>query len=79
MYDVSVYISEAEVAAFVAESELFVVHTEEVEDGRVKVVHVDLVLDRVLSELVSRAIDEAGFYAPSGQPNRKSSWIVVTA
>ena len=45
MYDVSVYISEAEVAAFVAESELFVVHTEEVEDGRVKVVHVDLVLD----------------------------------
>ena len=49
-------VGEAEVAAGVAVGELFVVEAEEVEDGGVEVVDVDLVVDGAEAEIVGFAV-----------------------
>src|SRR5206468_3210229 len=50
------HIGEAEVAAGVAVSQLLVIEAEQVQQGRVQVVHVDLVLHGVVAELVGGAV-----------------------
>ena len=49
-------IRQAEVAAGVAVGQFLVVEAQQPQDGGVQVVHVDLVLDRVVAELVGRAV-----------------------
>ena len=66
MHHVPVHIGQTEVAAFVTESELFVVHAEEVQDSGVEVMHVNLLLDRVLAEFVGFTINQSGPYSSSG-------------
>ena len=57
-------VGQAEVAAGVAVGELLVVEAEQVQDRRVQVVDVDLVLDRLEAELVGRAVRR-------GRPSRR--------
>ena len=51
-HDLAVHVGQAEVAALEAVGQLRVVEAEQVQDRRVQVVDVDLVLDRVEAELV---------------------------
>src|SRR5688572_22906222 len=52
LHDAAMDIGEAEVAAIVAIGEFFVIEAEQVQDGGVEVVHVDLFGDGVVAELV---------------------------
>ena len=68
--DVAVNVGEAVVAAAVAISRRFVVEPHHVQDGRVQVVDVDLVLDGVPAEFVGGPVDVAGL----ARRRRPSTW-----
>ncbi len=72
-------VGEAKIATGVAEGESFVIEAEQVEDGGVHIVHVDLVLDGVVAEVVGLAKAEAGFHAGTGQPLAEAARVVVAA
>ena len=55
------------------------VEAEQVQDGRVQVVDVDLVLDGVVAELVGRAVDDAALEAAAGHPHREAERVVIAA
>ena len=49
--------------------EFFMVDAEEVEDGGVKVMHVDGILGDVVAPVVRLAVRDAAFYTASGHPD----------
>src|SRR4051812_4186535 len=55
------------------------VNAQEVQDGRLEVVNVDLVDERIVAELVRFAIADAGLDAAAGHPNRESIRMMVAA
>ena len=56
MHDIAVHIGQAEISAGVVESQSFVVQTEQVQNGRVPIMDVDGVFDRLIAEIVSRTV-----------------------
>src|SRR5437763_690927 len=68
LHDATGYVGEAEVAALEAIGQLGVVEAQEVEEGRVQVVDVDLVLDRLEAEVVAGTQGDAGLDAAAGEP-----------
>jgi hypothetical protein len=74
---VAVDVGEAEVATGMGVGEFFVIEAEEVEDGGVHVMHVDLVLDGVVTEVVGFAEGEAGFDARACEPLAEAARVVV--
>ena len=54
--DVPVDVCEAEITASVAKGELFVIQPKQMEDRSVKIVHVDLVFDRLVTVIVCLAV-----------------------
>src|SRR4029078_12489403 len=66
--DVARHIGEAEIAPAVAIGQLGVIDAEQMEDGGVKVVDVDRLLDRLETEIVGRAVNLFRFSAPAPQP-----------
>ena len=75
----AVDVGQAEIAAGVAVGELFVVEAQQVQDRRVQIVDVDVVLDGREAELVGGAVDVAALHAAAGQPHREAVVIVVAA
>src|SRR6185312_16964773 len=73
------HVGEAEVAAQQLEGQLRVVDAEEVEHGRVEVVHGHRVLHRHVAELVRGAVGEAAADASPGHPDRKALDVMVAA
>src|SRR5262249_54870483 len=59
--------------------EPLVVEAEQVQEGGVQVVDVDLVRDGGEAELVGGAVDVAAFDAAAGQPHREAVVVVVAA
>ena len=49
------------------------------QDGRVQIVDVNLVLDGVVSEFIRGAVDDAGLEAAAGHPHREAERIVIAA
>ena len=78
MNDAAFDIGQAEVAAAVGVGQFFVVKAELVENGGVKVVDVDFVLDSGEAKVVGGSVDRAAFNAASGQPHRESVGIVIS-
>src|SRR4051812_37657249 len=76
-YHRSVDVGQAEVAAGVAVGQALVVEPEEVKEGGVEVVDVDLVLDGGEAELVGRAVGVTALHAAAGQPDREAVMVVV--
>ena len=76
--NVAVHVGEAEVAAGVVVGEAFVVEAEEVEDGGLEVVDVDLVLGDVEAEVVGFAVG-AGLGAAAGHEGGEGLRVVVAA
>ena len=70
-------IGEAEVAAAVAVGELFVIETEEVEQGGLEVVHVDAVLHGAEAEVVSGAVGLTAAHPGPGQPDGEAVVVVI--
>ena len=69
MHDVTVDIGQAEVAAVVAEGELFVIKAQQVEYGGVEIVMRDAVLDGVHAELIGRAVRDPRLDAAARHPH----------
>jgi hypothetical protein len=59
----AIHIGEPEIASGIAVSEAQVVDAEEVQDGGMEIMHVDLVLHRVVAELIRLAIRHAALHA----------------
>ena len=66
------HVAEAKVAAGIAVGELLVVESEQVQDGGVKVVDVNRLVDGAKAELVRRPVDEAALDAAAGEPHREA-------
>jgi len=79
LHHFAVDIGQAEVAAGVAVGELLVVHSEDVEDGGVEVVHVDFVFPGKVAEFVGGSVTVAGFDSSSGEPDGEAGRVVVAA
>src|SRR5260221_434204 len=62
-----------------AVGEPLVVEAQEVQDGGVQVVHVDLVLHGLVAELVGRSEGVAGLDAGAGEPDGEAVGVVVAA
>ena len=75
----AVHVGEPEIAAGVAIRQTLVVQAEQVQDRRVQVVEVDLVLDRVVAVVVGRAVRRPGFTPPPASHMVNASRIVVAA
>ncbi len=75
--DLTADIGEAMITSVVAEGELFVIETEQVEEGGVQIVHVDLAIHGEVPEVVGGAPREPGFHATPGQPGGEAAGIVI--
>ena len=69
-------VGEAEIAPLVAPRELLVIKTEEVQDGGVEVVEVDLSGDRTEAECIGLAVHEAAFDSAAGHPGAEALGLV---
>ena len=73
------HVGEAEVSALEAVGELFVVEAEEVEEGGVEVVDVDLAVDDAEAEFVALAVDVTTLEAGAGHPHCEGFNVVIAA
>src|SRR5213593_782271 len=74
---VAVDIRESEIAAIVAIGELFVIEAEQVQDGGVQVMNMDLVFHRAIAEFIGGPEGLAAPDATAGQPNAKRPAVMV--
>src|SRR5260370_15911316 len=72
-------IREAHIAAAKAVSQPFVVDSQEMEQGGVQVVNLDLVFDDEVAVVVGGAVDGSALAAATGQPDRETKGIVIAA
>ena len=79
MDDVAVDVDEAEIAAVVAVGEPFVVQAQEVEDGGVKIVMRDSVLDGVHAQFVGGAVGDPPFDASARHPHGEAVMVMAAA
>src|SRR5690349_25056985 len=63
-----VIVRQAEVAAVIAVSQLFVIKAEQPENSGMQIMNVDLVLDGTRPKLVGCPIDSPAFNSAAGQP-----------
>ena len=79
MHDIAVDVGQAEVAAVVAEGELFVIQAQQVEDGGVEIVMRDAVLDGVHAELVGGAVGDPRLDATARHPHGEAVMVMAAA
>ena len=79
LHDVAVDVGEAVVTALEAVGEAFVIEAEEMHDGRLQVVDVDLVLHAGEAHLVGLAELKAALHAAAGHHDREAVGVVVAA
>ncbi len=72
-------IGESHVAASVSEGQQRVVESQQMEDGGVPVVNVDLVDDRLVAEFIGCAISKTGSNTSARHPDGVTQMIVVPA
>ena len=75
-HHLAIDVGEAEIAPLVAPRELLVIKTEEVQDGGVEVVEVDLSGDRTEAECIGLAVHEAAFDSAAGHPGAEALGLV---
>ena len=75
--DLPVNVGQAEVTPGIAIGQALVIKPQQMKQSGVEIVHVDLVLDRLVAELVGCAIGEAGLDATASQPGREPLGIVI--
>ncbi len=78
-HDLPIDVGEAEVAASIAIGELFVINTKEVQDGGMKVMHMDFLLHGVHAYFISGAIGETSAHPTTGEKGAEGRMMVVPA
>ena len=71
--------SEADIEALELRGEAVMIDAEEGEDGGVKVMHADNVLDGTVAEFIGSPIGGAGFDAASGEKQTEAEDVMVAA
>ena len=79
MQNFAIDIGQANIAAAEAEGQSLVIEPEQVEDRRMQVMDLDLILHNFIAVLIGGAVDGAAFDAAAGQPATESIRIVVAA
>ena len=77
--DVSIHVRQAEIASGIAVGETCVIETQQMQHGRVQVVHWDAIFDGVISVVVGVAVGKAPFDTSAGQPDGEPLRIVISA
>ena len=77
-HDFSMYIGEAVISPLITVGEAFMVDPHQVLNGRVKVMHVDGILGDVVAPIVGLTVGNAAFHTTTGQPDGKTTWMVVS-
>jgi len=67
----------AEIASRISISQLFMIDSHQMQDGRMQVVHVNFVFDRFESEIIRGAVDSSPFNSTTCQPHRETEGIVI--
>src|SRR5207244_2777245 len=70
-------ICQAKVAAGVAVGELLVVQAEQVQDGGVQIVHVNLIFDGVIAVVIRSAILHTGLNPAAGHPHGEAMGVMI--
>ncbi len=79
MNDVTMNVGEAAVDAVLADRELLVIDSHEVEDSGVDVVDVGFIDDGVVADLVGFTIADAAFDSAAGHPGGEAMGLVIAA
>src|SRR5262245_51769902 len=77
LHHVAVHIGQPEVAALEPEREPFVVDPQQVQHGRLEVVHVHRLVGNVVAEIVGGPVAEARPDPAAGHPDRETVWVMV--
>src|ERR1043165_4469710 len=72
-------IGQPKLAAAEAIGQAFVIDAEAVQDRRVQVVDVDVILGDVVAVLVGAAVDDAALDAAASEPVGETAWMVIAA
>src|SRR6185437_4589337 len=67
------------VAAIVEQGQPVMIDTQTMKNGRVQIVDVNAVLDRIQTDVVGGAVRDAAFDAAAGQPNGKAKRIMIAS
>src|SRR5205807_10384212 len=78
-HQLAVHVSQPEIAAGVTEDQVFVIQAEQVENRRLQIVHVDLVLHDMEAKLIGSAVSEAALDATAGHPDGKGLRMMIAA
>lgn len=77
MHHVPVDVGEPKVASIVAIGQALVIDSEQVKDRGVKVVHVDWIGDRSVSEVVGHAMGVSRFHPAAREPDGEGAGVVI--
>src|SRR6187549_2266599 len=77
--DVPVDVGQTEVAAGVAVGQLFVIETQQMQDGCVQIVNVDRGFDGVPAIFVRCSIGHSAFVSSTGQPHGEAEGMMIAA
>ena len=73
------HVGQPEIPAGVAVRQSLVVEAHQVQDGRVQVVDMHGIFNRLETEVIRGAVDQATFHTAPRQPERKTVMIMVAA
>ena len=66
-------------AAFVKVNQLLVVHTQEMKNCAVKIMHMQSILDSMQANFIRCTIDLTASNTATGKPHREAGWIVIAS
>src|ERR1043166_4560641 len=75
--DLAMDVGETEIAAGVAISQLLVIESEQMKDGRMKIMNVNRVFDHIHAQLVGRAINRAALDSATGEQHREGRVMMI--
>jgi len=73
------HVRQPEVAARVTVCQARVVEAQQMQDRRVQIMHMDLVLDGLVAEVIRRAVGHAALDAAAGENHGETPVVVVAA
>jgi hypothetical protein len=77
--DLAMHISQAEVATGMTESQPLMVESQDMKNGRLQIVDMNAVVDRVEADIIGGTQCNAGFDAAPGHPHAECLRMMVTA
>src|SRR5687767_9197766 len=77
--DMTAYISKSVTSPLVFINKFFMIITKQVQDGSLKIMHMNRILGNIISKFVRFPIDDSGFHTSSGHPDTKATGVMITA